>query len=80
MHPCCCAADLVLQLCQYNISRDNTHPPAFLRDLLYRWLAKGHATLEELCQALREDDEIVGGAGVADNLREKFLRPKRCGK
>ena len=51
---------------------DNTRPSAFLRDLLYRWLAKGHPTLEELCQALREDDEIVGGAGVADNLEERF--------
>jgi len=51
---------------------DNIRPPAFLRDLLYRWLMKGHPTLEELCQALREDDEIVGGAGVADNLEEWF--------
>ena len=48
---------------------DNTVPPAFLRDLLYRWLTKGHPTLEELCQALREDDEIIGGAGVAKKLR-----------
>ena len=48
---------------------DNTVPPAFLRDLLYRWLTVGHPTLEELCQALREDDEIIGGAGVAKKLR-----------
>jgi len=51
-------------------------PPAFLRDLLYRWLMKGHPTLQELCQALRGDDEIVGGAGVANNLEER-LRGQR---
>ena len=52
----------------------NTHPPAFLRDLLHRWLDsdRSRPTLEELCQALREDDEIIGGAGVADKLEEKF--------
>lgn len=47
----------------------NTSPPALLRDLLYRWLTKGHPTLDELCKALREDDEIIGGAGVAKTLR-----------
>ena len=51
---------------------DNTRPPDFLRDLLCRWLTKGHPTLEELCQALREDDEIIGGANVAYNLEERF--------
>ena len=51
---------------------DNTGSPAFLRDLLYRWLTKGHPTLEELCQALEEDDEIVGAAGVVDNLKRGF--------
>ena len=50
--------------------RNNTSPD-FLRDLLYRWLMKGHHTLEELCQALRKDVEI-GGAGVADELVEEF--------
>ena len=49
----------------------NNTSPAFLRDLLYRWLMKGHRTLEELCQALRKDVEI-GGAGVADKLEEEF--------
>jgi len=51
---------------------DNTSPPAFLRDLLYRWLTKGHPTLEELCQALRDDVEIIGGARVAYNLEQRF--------
>ena len=51
---------------------DNTGPPAFLGDLLYTWLMKGHPTLEELCQALREDDEIIGGAGVAQKLEERY--------
>ena len=51
---------------------DNTRPPAFLRDLLHRWLDRSHPTLEELCQALREDNEIIGGAGVADKLEEEF--------
>ena len=50
----------------------NIRPPDFLRDLLHRWLIKGHPTLEELCQALREDDEIIGGSGVADKLEERF--------
>ena len=52
----------------------NTGPPAFLRDLLYRWLSREHPspTLEALCQALRGDDEIIGGANVAKNLEEAF--------
>ena len=53
---------------------DNTGPPAFLRDLLFRWLSREHpsSTLEALCQALRGDDEIIGGANVAMNLEEEF--------
>jgi len=51
----------------------NTNPPACLRDLLNRWLNQGgYQTLEALCQALRDDPEIVGGAGVAAKLEEKF--------
>jgi len=44
----------------------------FLRDLLYRWLNKGCPTLEKLCQALRSDDAIIGGAQVATELEEEF--------
>ena len=53
---------------------DNTGPPAFLRDLLNRWLSREHPspTLEALCQALRGDEEIIGGANVAKNLEEMF--------
>ena len=54
----------------------NVGPAAFLRDLLNRWLNKGRPTLETLCKALREDDEIIGGAGVANKLEETF-RDKR---
>jgi len=52
----------------------NTSPPAFIRDLLYRWLSREHPspTLEALCQALRGDDEIIGGANVAKKLEETF--------
>ena len=52
----------------------NTGPPAFLRDLLFRWLSREQPspTLEALCQALRGDDEIIGGANVAKNLEETF--------
>ena len=52
----------------------NTGPPAFLRDLLFRWLNREHPspTLEALCQALRGDDEITGGANVAKNLEKAF--------
>ena len=53
---------------------DNTSPSAFLRDLLNRWLSREHPspTLEALCQALRGDDEIIGGTNVATNLEERF--------
>ena len=53
---------------------DNTGPPAFLTDLLFRWLSREHPlpTLEALCQALRGDNEIIGGANVAKNLEEAF--------
>ena len=52
----------------------NTDPPAFIRDLLFRWLSREHPspTVEALCQALRGDDEIIGGANVAKNLEEAF--------
>ena len=52
----------------------NTGPPAFIRDLLYRWLSREYPspTLEALCQALRGDDEIIGGANVAKKLEETF--------
>ena len=52
----------------------NSNPPAMLRDLLYRWLTREHPTptLEALCQALREDVEIMGGDVMASKL-EKFL-------
>jgi len=51
---------------------DNVTPSLFLRDLLFRWLNKGHPTLEKLCQALRSDDAIIGGAQVAIELEEEF--------
>jgi len=52
--------------------------PGFLRELLYRWLNRGsRATVEALCQALREDDEIIGGAAVADQLERKFCPDRR---
>ena len=52
----------------------NKTPAACLRDLLNRWLNQGHVqpTLEALCQALRDDPEIIGGAGVATKLEEHF--------
>jgi len=51
----------------------NTNPSACLRDLLNRWLNQGgYQTLEALCQALRGDTEIIGGAGVAAKLEETF--------
>jgi len=55
-------------------SPDNTSPQAFLRHLLFRWLSREQPlpTLEALCQALRGDDEIIGGANVAKNLEEAF--------
>ena len=50
----------------------NTNPPACLRDLLNRWLSasQGQPTLEALCQALRDDPEIIGGDGVASKLEK----------
>ena len=53
---------------------DNTGPSAFLRDLLNRWLSREHPlpTLEALRQALRGDDEIIGGPNVATKLEETF--------
>ena len=55
-------------------SPDNTGPSVFLRELLFRWLSREHPspTLEALCQALRGDDEIIGGANVAKNVEEAF--------
>ena len=55
----------------------NTRPSDFLRDLLHRWLNQGRPSLEKLCQALRKDGEIIGGAGVADKLEEEMLRDQR---
>ena len=45
-----------------------------LRDLLHRWLLQEcpPPTLEDLCQALKADDAIIGGATVAKNLEDKF--------
>ena len=54
----------------------NISPSDSLRDLLHRWLNQGRPSLEKLCQALRKDGEIIGGAGVADKLEEK-LRDQR---
>ena len=50
----------------------NTNPPECLRDLLHRWLNQGDPTLETLCQGLRSDTEIIGGAQVANILEEEF--------
>ena len=50
----------------------NTNPPEFLRELLFRWINHRHATLEVLCQGLRDDPEIIGGAEVANKLEKKF--------
>ena len=50
----------------------NTSPPEFLRDLLFRWIEHGHSTLEILCQGLRDDPEIIGGAKVANILEKEF--------
>ena len=50
----------------------NTNPPEFLRDLLYRWLNQGHPTVGSLCEALRGDSEIIGGARVATELEKEF--------
>ena len=53
---------------------DNTSPSAFMRDLLNRWLSREHPspTLKALCQALRRDDEIIGGSVVANKLEKEF--------
>ena len=53
---------------------DNTGPAAFMRDLLNRWLSREHPspTLKTLCQALRSDDEIIGGSIVANKLEVEF--------
>ena len=56
----------------------NTTPPACLRDLLNRWLNQGDPTLEALCQALRDDTEIIGGVRVATKLEEQFPRQRGC--
>lgn len=58
-----------------NTSKNNT-PTNCLRDLLNRWLNREQPTVEKLCQALRADDEIIGGAGIAKKLEEEFKR--RC--
>ena len=47
----------------------NTNPPECLRDLLVRWISHGNSTLEVLCQSLRNDPEIIGGAEVANKLQ-----------
>ena len=54
-----------------NTSNNNT-PAKCLRDLLNRWLNREQPTVETLCQALRADEEIIGGAGVAKKLEEEF--------
>ena len=50
----------------------NNTPPKCLRDLLNRWLNKkdGNPTVEKLCQALRADEDIIGGDTAAKNLEE----------
>ena len=52
----------------------NYSPAKCLRDLLNRWLSKKDrsSTVGKLCQALLADEEIVGGADVANNLEEEF--------
>ena len=44
------------------------------RDLLNRWLSMEHPspTLKALCEALRGDDETIGGCIVANRLEEDF--------
>jgi len=55
----------------------NVGPSHFLRDLLERWLSQDPPpTLEALCKALRADREIIGGAKVARELKEKFSNRK----
>ena len=45
-----------------------------LRELLNRWLNREDPspTLEALCQALRNDRAIIGGANMASKLEEEF--------
>ena len=50
----------------------NTNPSEFLRELLFRWINHGHSTLKVLCQGLRDDPDIIGGAEVANELEKKF--------
>ena len=50
----------------------NTNPSEFLRELLFKWINHGHATLEVLCQGLRDDPAIIGGAEVAHSLEREF--------
>ena len=59
-------------------SPDNIVPSDFLRDLLNRWINQENSspTLEALCRALCDDPEIIGGAGVARKLKEKFQRQR----
>jgi len=65
---------MTTQIASIRSSPDNSGPPAFLRDLLFRWLSREYPspTLEALCQALRGDDEIIGGAYVAKKLEKVF--------
>lgn len=54
-------------------SPDNVTPEDFLRNLLNIWLHQDRLpTLEELCRALKSDNAIIGGAGVAKRLEEEF--------
>ena len=57
-------------------SPDNVTPADFLRDLLNRWINQEDPlpTLEALCQALCDDTDIIGGAGVARELKNMFQR------
>ena len=62
------------QVAVIQCTRDNTSPSDFMRDLLNRWLSREYPspTLNTLCEALRGDDEIIGGCIVANMLEEKF--------
>ena len=67
--------EMTSQVANIRGTPDNIIPSAFMRDLLIRWLSREHPspTLEVLCQALRNDDEIIGGADAARKLEELFL-------
>lgn len=54
----------------------NTSPAEFMRDLVYRWLNQECPLLEDLCEALRNDSEIIGGAIVANQLEKMFKSRK----